>query len=220
VDPETGDNVWHALARLALPRNFLLSSIQDYLWKDVDLNLPNNNGEYPLITFIRSRPKPEDDETDAQRSKYLETLMWKDSRPYIRIPSQINVNIRDRSGASALYHAVIRGQSDSVRSLIERGANVNARLGKQISAIHLPFISSRFPSKQCLLAFVLAGDQPTSILQATMNARDAALLENDPVKMDRFKNIIDYLRDEKAVMDPTIEQERQWRHKSLMRLPM
>lgn len=139
VDPETGDNIWHALAKLALPRNKMLCRIQNFLSEDVDLNLPNKAGEYPLIAFIQNRPsfKPEDDETEAQRSEYLETLMWKDPRAETLIPNQINVNIRDRSGATALYHAAIRGLSDTVRSLIEAGANVNARLGNYIFAFRL-----------------------------------------------------------------------------------
>jgi hypothetical protein len=135
VDPETGDNAWHALSRLsidALPRGELLSQIRLFLNADVDLNLPNKEEEYPLVAFICGRPSltRSHEETGAQRSKYLETLMWKDPRAHGRIPNPININIRDRSGASALYYAALSGQPESVKSLIERGANVNVRLSK------------------------------------------------------------------------------------------
>jgi hypothetical protein len=40
--------------------------------------------------------------------------------------------MRNREGATALYYAAIRARPDSVRSLIEAGANVNARLGISI----------------------------------------------------------------------------------------
>jgi hypothetical protein len=65
----------------------------------------------------------------------------------------------------------------------------------------------------------IAGNRPLSILQAACNARDAAIAENDPVKIDRFRNVIDHLKDEGAVLDPTITQERQRRSKTLMWLP-
>ncbi len=65
----------------------------------------------------------------------------------------------------------------------------------------------------------VGGAQPISILQAASNAKDAAIAEKDLVKIDRFKNVIDHLKDEGAVLDPTITQERQRRSKSLMRLP-
>jgi hypothetical protein len=145
VDPETGDNPWHALSRLSvdvLPRDELLRKIQLFLSLGVDLNLPNKEREYPLVAFIRGRPslKPTNDETGAQRSKYLEFLIWKDPRARGRVPNLINVNIRDRYGASALYYAALLGQPECVKSLIERGANVNARLGKPLKFL-LPFYS-------------------------------------------------------------------------------
>jgi ankyrin repeat protein len=60
-------------------------------------------------------------------SKYLDALLWKNSKE--RNSNNINVNMKDREGATALYCAAIRGRPDSTRSLIEAGANVNARLG-------------------------------------------------------------------------------------------
>jgi ankyrin repeat protein len=132
VDAETGDNVLHALARLKLPeRGSLLSKIQDFVSKDIDLNLHNKDRDCPLAAFIRERPFQgiESDETGATMSKYLDALLWKDSRR--RIPNKINVNLRNHAGATALYYAATRARPDSVRSLIEAGANVNARLGRQ-----------------------------------------------------------------------------------------
>ena len=61
-------------------------------------------------------------------SKYLDALLWKDARR--RVPNKINVNMKNREGATALYYAAVRARPDSVRSLIEAGANVNARIGE------------------------------------------------------------------------------------------
>ncbi len=65
----------------------------------------------------------------------------------------------------------------------------------------------------------VGGAQPRSILEAAYHAKNTAIAENDPVKIDRFKNVIDHLEDQGAVLAPTITQERQRRCKSLMRLP-
>ena len=130
VDPETGDNVLHALSKVKISQAAsLISKIQSFTSEDVDLNLHNKERDCPLATFIRERPVlgVENDETGATMSKYLDALLWKDSR--IRIPNKINVNMRNRSGATALYYAAVRARPDSVRSLIEAGANVNARRG-------------------------------------------------------------------------------------------
>jgi ankyrin repeat protein len=133
VDPDTGDNVLHALARLKLPeRGSLLSKIQAFVSEDIDLNLHNKDRDCPLAAFIRERPFQgvENDETGATMSKYLDALLWKDPRR--RVPNKINVNLRNHDGATALYYAATRARPDSVRSLIEAGANVNARLGRQL----------------------------------------------------------------------------------------
>jgi hypothetical protein len=128
VDPDTGDNVLHALARLK-PGGSLLSKIQEFVLQDIDLNLHNRDRDCPLAAFISERPflGKHNDETGATMSKYLDALLWKDARR--RIPNRINVNMRNREGATALYYAAIRARPDSVRSLIEAGANVNARQG-------------------------------------------------------------------------------------------
>lgn len=130
IDPDTGDNVLHALARLKLDKSGkLLSKIQKFVKKEIDLNLPNQDRDSPLASFISERPflGKYEDETGATMSKYLDALLWKDARH--RIPNRINVNMRNHEGATALYYAAIRARADSVRSLIEAGANVNARLG-------------------------------------------------------------------------------------------
>jgi len=134
VDPDTGDNILHALSRLRLSeRGSLLVKIKDFVSKDVDLNIHNRQRDTPLAAFIRERPflGVESDETGATMSKYLDALLWKDAR--LRVPNKINVNMRNREGATALYYAAIRARPDSVRSLIEAGANVNARIGKKLS---------------------------------------------------------------------------------------
>lgn len=135
VDPETGDNALHALSYIRFPHNGshmkILSKIRAFVLKDgVDLNLQNREQESPLTAIICNRPFQgmESDETGATMSKYLDALLWRDSLR--RIPNNINVNMRNRKGATALYYAAIRGRPDSVRSLIEAGANANARLSK------------------------------------------------------------------------------------------
>jgi hypothetical protein len=49
----------------------------------------------------------------------------------------------NRRGATAVYEAAIRAQSDAVQRLIEAGANVNARLSKDDTnafTVDLPLI--------------------------------------------------------------------------------
>jgi hypothetical protein len=136
VDPETGDNILHALARIQLnSTTALLSKIRDVTSKGVDLNLHNRNRSSPLAAFIVDRPFQEHVENGAVLSKYLDALLWKDAQR--RIPNAINVNMRNREGATALYYAATRGRPDSVRSLIEAGANVNATIGR---IVHPPAI--------------------------------------------------------------------------------
>lgn len=125
IDPETGDNVVHALSRLK-SRNNILLYLECFVPRGVDLNLHNREGQHPLLSFICDRWW-EESETGATISKYLDALLWKNIKERNR--NNINVNMKDREGATALYCAAIRGQPDSIRSLIEAGASVNARLG-------------------------------------------------------------------------------------------
>jgi len=100
--------------------------------------------------------------------------------------------MRNREGASTLYYAAVRARPDSVRSLIDAGANVNARL--EINGYS------------------------QSILQATLNARSGYV--NDPVKLHLYKEVISYLEHEGAVMDPTLLQERKLCTNSVMIMPL
>jgi hypothetical protein len=131
VHPETGDNILHALARLRSQESAdLISRIRQFAANDVDLNLRNFDHDGPLSAFTQEPPADglTSEETGATISKYLDALLWKD--PQKRIPNKINVNMRNREDKTPLYYAAIRARPDSVRSLIEAGANVNARLGK------------------------------------------------------------------------------------------
>jgi hypothetical protein len=125
VDPQSGDNVFHALSRLPSQKNDILSNLVNFIKKGANLNLHNFNGYHPLFSFISDRPS--EDETGAAMCRYLDALLWQDSRRLIN--NNINVNMKNRKGESALYGAAVRARPDSVRSLIAAGANVNARSG-------------------------------------------------------------------------------------------
>ncbi|KAG4441580.1 hypothetical protein IFR05_002965 [Cadophora sp. M221] len=193
VDPDTGDNVLHALARLRLSeKGSLLSKIRKFISKDVDLNVHNREKDTPLTAFIRERPfsRVESDETGATMSKYLDALLWKDARR--RVPNKINVNLKNREGATALYYAAVRARPDSVRSLIEAGANVNSRIDMD--------------------------GQYISILQATRNEKARA--SSDRLKVHLFDNVISYLEHDGAVPDPTVMEERRICETSVTVMPM
>lgn len=150
VDPQTGDNVLHALARLKSSNdtllrlehfnsrdnnsslykregNQILLNIEYFIQRGIDLNLHNKEGSHPLKSFICDRPA-EETETGATKSKYIDAILWKDCME--RVSNDINVNMKNREGDTALHCAAVRGRPDSVRSLIAAGANVNARSGK------------------------------------------------------------------------------------------
>jgi len=166
--------------------------------KDVNLNLQNSQKICPLTAFIRERPfnGVDADETGAILSMYLDALLWKDPRQ--RIPNRININARDGEGATALYHAAVRGRPDSVRSLVEAGANVNARIGKSTSSTLEPIANNDTG---------VTGDG-LSILQAALNAKSKAVEDLDAVGIERFNNVLSYLQCENAVTDPTLLEER------------
>ncbi|KAG0645503.1 Ankyrin repeat-containing cofactor 2 [Hyphodiscus hymeniophilus] len=200
VDPETGDNALHALSRIQLRQvgsyMKMLSSIRAFARKDdLDLNLQNRDQESPLTSIVRHRPAQGmgSHETGATMSKYLDALLWKD--PLQRLPNKINVNMRNRKGATALYYAAIRGRPDSVRSLIEAGANVNAKLRIDGHAV--------------------------SILQATLSAKDRALERspNDTLTIYLYDNVLSYLEHENALADPTIFDERRVSENSVKMMP-
>ncbi|KAH7336222.1 hypothetical protein BKA65DRAFT_29867 [Rhexocercosporidium sp. MPI-PUGE-AT-0058] len=199
VDIETGDNVFHALSRINSSsktlfsvdylkpnrsnqerpnreRNYILLNLEYFISKGVDLDLHNREGAHPLKSFICDRAWDES-ETGATMSKYLDMILWKDRQGRTR--NKVNVNMKDREGYTALHHAAIRGRPDSVRSLIEAGANVNARSVNQMSILH-----------------------------ATFNALDAAVKQTDKVLVHLLKEVISYLEHAGAVQDPTSLEER------------
>jgi ankyrin repeat protein len=123
VDRTTKDTIFHALSRVK--NNDILQYLGHFVPRGINLNRHNRDGHHPLTAFICNE-EVRADETGASMSKYIDSLIWKDSKRRIR--NDINVDMMNRRGATALYEAAIRAQSDSVRSLIEAGANVNARL--------------------------------------------------------------------------------------------
>jgi hypothetical protein len=126
VDLQSGNNVFHALSRLPSQKNDILSNLINFIKKGANLNLHNFNGCHPLFSFISDRPS-EDSETGAAMCRYLDALLWRDSRHLIS--NNINVNMKNREGETALFGAAVRARPDSVRSLITAGASVNARSG-------------------------------------------------------------------------------------------
>lgn len=96
----------------------------------MDLNHFNHAKEPALVAMIRERPWQgiDQEETGPALSMYLDALLWKD--PEKKVRNMINVDLKNREGATALYYVSILARPDSVRSLIEAGANVNACLGK------------------------------------------------------------------------------------------
>lgn len=153
IDPATGDNAVHALSRLESTNdvllklehftlspspssptqnlhnregNYILLNLSYFIARGIDLNLLNLEGSHPLRSFIRERPG-KGKETGATMSKYLDTILGKDLEERLR--NKVRVDMKDREGATALHSAAILGRPDSVRSLIEAGANVNARSG-------------------------------------------------------------------------------------------
>ncbi|KAF4622728.1 hypothetical protein G7Y89_g14300 [Cudoniella acicularis] len=199
VDPETGDNVIHALSRLKASNdvllhldqfnskeinrnlhnregNYILLNLQHFIPRGVDLNLHNRKGVHPLKSFICDRPC-EEAETGATMSKYLDAILWKDHKG--RVSNDVNVNMKDREGATALHSAAVRGRPDSVRSLIDAGANVNAR-----------------------------SDNGLSVLQSARHALDEAVKHDQAIQIHLLREVISHLEHAGAVQNPTSLLER------------
>jgi ankyrin repeat protein len=142
VDSTTKDTVLHALSRVnvqsrgIMQKNDIIQDLLQFVTRGVNLNRHNRDGHHPLAAFICNQGF-RGSETGATMAKYIDILLWKGGKHGDR--NDINVNMMNRDGATALYEAAIQAQSDSVRSLIEAGANVNARLSKT-DPIHLPLI--------------------------------------------------------------------------------
>lgn len=148
MDTKTRENALHALSRLKNNNdtlnlgpltqdcaetaqqnregNNILLNLTYFITRAVDLNLHDRSGCFPLKAFICNRSL--ESETGATLSKYVDAILWKDFKA--RIPNAVNVNMKDREGLTALHFASVRGRPDSVRSLIEAGANANARAGE------------------------------------------------------------------------------------------
>ncbi|KAE9368274.1 ankyrin [Stipitochalara longipes BDJ] len=198
IDPSTGDNAVHALSRLESTNdillklehftlkdsatlhnregNYILLNLEYFIARGIDLNLLNLEGSHPLRSFIRERPG-KGKETGATMSKYLDTILGKDLEERLR--NKVKVDMKDREGATALHSAAILGRPDSVRSLIEAGACVNAR-----------------------------SDNELSVLQATHHALDEAVKHDDHVLVYLVKEVIAHLEHAGAVLDPSSLQER------------
>lgn len=130
IHSETGDSVLHALSRVPMLPSELLFKLQKFIAiHSVDLNLPNHEGSTPLTAFIIERPINDStvNETGPILSGYLDALIWKDR--HRRIRNKININMKDKHGKTALYYAATKGRLESVRSLIDGGANVNLHCG-------------------------------------------------------------------------------------------
>ena len=150
LDRKSHENVFHALSRLKngnetvqklghatsqvqagnarpIEGSNIINNVQHFVKRGADLDTYDRTGCSPLKAFISNRPV-HDNESGATLSKYLDALLWKDTQKTVR--TSANVNMKDSDGLTALHCAAIRARPDSVRSLIEAGANANARTGK------------------------------------------------------------------------------------------
>lgn len=137
----TKDGALHALSRVnvedeeAIAQKInIMDHLKYFVSKGVNLNHHNRDGDHPLSAFICNQDQRREDqgiEAGPTTAKFLEVLLWKTSkRGTLSDLNNINVDMMNRRGATALYEAATRAQPESVRSLIEAGANVNARLSK------------------------------------------------------------------------------------------
>lgn len=128
----TKDTILHWLSENAqstgtFQMNDIIRGLRDLVAQGVNLNWHNREGHHPLSAFICNQ-KLRGNEMGVILAKFIESLLWKIGKHGDR--NFINVNMMNRRGATALCEAAIRAQLDSVRSLIEAGANVNARLSE------------------------------------------------------------------------------------------
>jgi len=127
VDGTTKDTVLHALSIVKMPSHEIIRYLRDFVVKGVNLNRHNRDGLHPLAAFICNQGF-RGNETGATMAKYIDILLRKGGKHGDH--GDVNVNMMNREGKTALFEAAIRAQSATVRSLIETGANVNARMSK------------------------------------------------------------------------------------------
>lgn len=132
-DRKSKDTILHVLSRVnvelsrSIQSSDVIKYIRDFVTKGANRNWHNAEGQTPLTAFISNKDL-RGSETGATMAKYLDVLLLKESES-VQL-NEFNIDMMNRRGATALYEAAIRGQAHSVRSLIEAGANVNARLSK------------------------------------------------------------------------------------------
>lgn len=77
-----------------------------FIQHNADINLPNNEQEYPVIM--------------ASHSKTTEITE-------LLLNAGVNINIQDSEGQNALHMAIIYSHSNTVKTLIKAGIDVNAK---------------------------------------------------------------------------------------------
>jgi len=109
----------------------MIKRLRYFITKGVNLNWHNNEGQTPLIAFICNQ-KLRGDETGATLAKYVDTFVWKGDKWKAGKHgdrNNINIDMMNRRGATALHEASVGAHFAVVCTLIQAGANVNARLG-------------------------------------------------------------------------------------------
>lgn len=124
--PETESNIIHVLSRvhLDMPPKQRLHKLLEYICQGANLSEYNRDGELPLISFAGQRP---DTELKVETELYIESLL-----NGLTDRGSTEVHMRNRLGQTALYCACVDGSHFSVKLLIARGSNVNARTRKYL----------------------------------------------------------------------------------------
>jgi hypothetical protein len=206
-DNNTRDTILHSLAKLntesggIVHTKDIIQFLRHFVTEGVNLNWHNRDGHHPLSAFICYKGR-RGSETGATLVEYLDALLWKDGKTGEL--NNINVNMVNGRGATALYEAAVRGEWESVQSLIRARANVNARLCRSdthvIGIIYTKYIIGNDPR----------GQRGPSVLQATVMERKA-IPAHDPDSHHRSQTllkVISLLELAGAVEDPTSLQER------------
>eukprot|EP00833_Pecoramyces_ruminatium_P008373 jgi/Orpsp1_1/1182405/evm.model.c7180000081153.1 len=88
----------------------ILNIFLSYAYDNIQYNIPNADGETPLITVIRAK-----NYISKEKENIVDHLLAKGS----------NVNFVDRHGNSALYYAIKKKLTSVAKLLIRHGANIN-----------------------------------------------------------------------------------------------